>query len=216
MATSLAWWPALIVAMVDAGALDTARGQLEGLRAAAEERGLDLRAQIVGLDALLALGHGDAASASEGFARAVELAGPDVQVLDRAELHHRFGRLLVGSGRRRDGLAQLRQARELLVGAEPFVQRVEADLAAAGMRAPRRGPRSPLELTDRERDVVALIVAGMSNREAAAELYVSDKAVEYHLGNVYAKLGIRSRRELRERLHARTAPDPQQAAPAQI
>jgi DNA-binding CsgD family transcriptional regulator len=36
--------------------------------------------------------------------------------------------------------------------------------------------------------------------EAAAELYVSEKAVEYHLGNVYARLGIRSRRELRARL----------------
>jgi DNA-binding NarL/FixJ family response regulator len=92
-----------------------------------------------------------------------------------------------------------------LAGAEPFLRRIEADLAAAGMHAPRqepgrRGPRSPLELTDREQDVVALVRRGLTNREAAAELYISDKAVEYHLGNVYAKLGIRSRRELRARL----------------
>ncbi|MBN9110360.1 MAG: helix-turn-helix transcriptional regulator [Pseudonocardia sp.] len=84
--------------------------------------------------------------------------------------------------------------------AAPFVARVEADLEAAGIHAPRGVGRSPTDLTDRERDVVALVVRGMTNGEAAAELYVSDKAVEYHLGNVYGKLGIRSRRELRAAL----------------
>ena len=48
--------------------------------------------------------------------------------------------------------------------------------------------------------MVALVRRGMTNREAAGELYVSEKAVEYHLGNVYAKLGIHSRRALRARL----------------
>ena len=76
---------------------------------------------------------------------------------------------------------------------------MDTELTAAGLRPPRHTPHSPLELTDRERDVVALVVRGMSNKEVAAELYVSAKAVEYHLGNVYAKFGIRSRRELRER-----------------
>jgi DNA-binding CsgD family transcriptional regulator len=71
------------------------------------------------------------------------------------------------------------------------------------MHAPRSATRrSPLALTERERDVVALVVQGMTNREAAAELYISGKAVEYHLGNVYGKLGIRSRRELRARVRA--------------
>ena len=52
-------------------------------------------------------------------------------------------------------------------------------------------------MTARERDVVTLIAAGSTNREAATSLYVSVKAVEYHLGNVYAKLHIGSRRELK-------------------
>ncbi|WP_181784030.1 helix-turn-helix domain-containing protein, partial [Pseudonocardia pini] len=59
-------------------------------------------------------------------------------------------------------------------------------------------PPGVRDLTDREREVVALVGRGMTNREVAAELYVTDKAVEYHLGNVYAKLGIRSRRNLRD------------------
>ncbi len=52
-------------------------------------------------------------------------------------------------------------------------------------------------LTERERDVVALVRQGYTNREVAETLFVSVKAVEYHMGNIFAKLGIRSRRELR-------------------
>jgi ATP/maltotriose-dependent transcriptional regulator MalT len=198
MATTLAWWPPIIAATVDVGEVDSAQAQLGRLRVAVAERGLDLEALLLGLAALLALRGGDTAAATDGFARATAQAGPDVNVLDRADLHHRYGRLLVGTGRRRDGIEQLQRARALLVGADPFRVRVEADLAAAGLRPPQHTARSPLGLTDRERDVVALVAKGMSNRETAAELYVSAKAVEYHLGNVYAKLGIRSRRELRD------------------
>ena len=57
--------------------------------------------------------------------------------------------------------------------------------------------RPALDLTDREGDVVSLVAKGLSNREIAGQLYVSVKTVEYHLGNVFAKLGISSRRELR-------------------
>ncbi len=206
MATSLGWWPMIISATIDRGDLGAARDQLDRLRAAADERGLGMQALIVGLAGRLALASGDADSAIDGLRRATMLAGPDVQVLDRAELHHRLGQLLVARGRRRDGLAQLHRARELLDGAEPFLRRVDADLASAGLRSSRapRGAsrRSPLALTERERDVVALVAQGLTNREAAAELYISDKAVEYHLGNVYGKLGIRSRRELRARVGA--------------
>jgi DNA-binding NarL/FixJ family response regulator len=45
--------------------------------------------------------------------------------------------------------------------------------------------------------VVALVQQGYTNREVAATLFVSTKAVEYHMGNIFSKLGIRSRRELR-------------------
>ena len=77
---------------------------------------------------------------------------------------------------------------------------MEADLASHGITVGERGSRSPLELTDRERDVAVLVAKGMTNREIAAELYVSQKAVDYHLGHIFAKLGITSRRELRGRV----------------
>lgn len=200
MASSLTWWPAAVLAMLDDGDVVSARSHVERLRRAAHERRIDLGAQLTGLAALIAEAEGHPDAAADGLARATDPAGPDVPVLDRADLHRRYGLLLVHRGRRREGVAQLRRAAALLTGAEPFLRRVEADLAAVGKPGSRRAPRSPLDLTERERDVVALVVRGMTNREAAAELYVSDKAVEYHLGNVYAKLGIRSRRELRRRL----------------
>lgn len=200
MATSLNWWSMVVSALIDTGRVDAARAQLGLLRAAVEERGLSLAAPLASLEAQLLLAGGDTDGAVARFTEAVTLVDPDDHVLDRGEVHHRLGRLLVAQGKRRDGVARLRRARDVLDGAIPFVTRVEADLEAAGIHAPRGAGRSPTDLTERERDVVALVVRGMTNREVAAELYVSDKAVEYHLGNVYGKLGIRSRRELRAAL----------------
>ena len=77
---------------------------------------------------------------------------------------------------------------------------MEVDLASNGITVGRRGSRSPLELTDRERDVAVLVAKGMTNREVAAELYVSQKAIDYHLGHIFGKLGITSRRDLRQRV----------------
>jgi DNA-binding CsgD family transcriptional regulator len=56
--------------------------------------------------------------------------------------------------------------------------------------------RGHAELTPQEDAVTALVAQGLSNREVAAELYVSPKTVQYHLTRIYAKLGVRSRAEL--------------------
>lgn len=52
------------------------------------------------------------------------------------------------------------------------------------------------DLTAQELRVARLVAFGMSNRETAAELYLSPKTVEYHLGHAYAKLGVRTRHQL--------------------
>jgi DNA-binding CsgD family transcriptional regulator len=116
-------------------------------------------------------------------------------------LHHFYGRMLSARGDRRRAVNHLRSARELLaaVGAQPFAERVDADLAQVGIRSGQNPvSRSTIDLTDRERDVALLVARGLSNPEVAARLYVSRKAVEYHLGNIYGKLGISGRRELRD------------------
>jgi DNA-binding NarL/FixJ family response regulator len=59
-------------------------------------------------------------------------------------------------------------------------------------------------LTNREQDVASLVAKGLTNREVAAQLYVSSKAVEYHLRNIFGKLGISSRNDLPAALFARS------------
>jgi DNA-binding NarL/FixJ family response regulator len=54
-----------------------------------------------------------------------------------------------------------------------------------------------LELTSRETEVAHLVGKGRSNPEIAAELFISRKAVEYHLGHIYAKCGLHARQQLR-------------------
>ena len=72
-------------------------------------------------------------------------------------------------------------------------------LARVSGRAP-----GPVELTVTETRVVELVTRGLTNREVAAELFVSVRAVESALTKSYAKLGVRSRTELAARLHDRT------------
>ena len=121
-------------------------------------------------------------------------------VLDRAQLHHTLGQLLAASGDPDGATAQLRAAHQLLatVQAEPFTERLAAGLRTAGLPRPRRSSRRPDELTSRENDVATLAAKGLTTPEIASQLYLSVNTVEYHLRNVYTKLGINSRRELRE------------------
>ena len=123
----------------------------------------------------------------------------------RAELLLASGRLARLLGRRRDAVQRLTQARDILAGlrARPLLERCTRELAASGL--PSRLD-DPLALTPREDYVVALVLRGLSNREVAAELFLTTRTVEYHLRNVYAKLGVRGRPGLR-RLRAAAGPD---------
>jgi DNA-binding NarL/FixJ family response regulator len=86
--------------------------------------------------------------------------------------------------------------------AEPWADRTRAELRATGESA-RRGTDSGAEqLTSRELQVALVVAEGATNRDAAARLYLSAKTIDFHLGNIYRKLGIRSRTELARRLSA--------------
>jgi DNA-binding CsgD family transcriptional regulator/tetratricopeptide (TPR) repeat protein len=110
------------------------------------------------------------------------------------------GRLLRRSGQRAEAVDRLRGARSLFAAlrAAPFTERADQELAACHLpRDPAAEKKSYLELTSRETEVAHLVGMGLSNPEIAAELFISRKAVEYHLSNIYAKYGIHSRQQLR-------------------
>jgi DNA-binding CsgD family transcriptional regulator/tetratricopeptide (TPR) repeat protein len=199
-----AWRTRLISALIDTGALAGAAAQIEVLAAATAGQNPGIASRLACLRARLHAKAGELNAAAKAFTSALETQGPDEPYLDAALLHQEYGRLLLASGDRRDGLAQLMQARGMLadVGAVPYLKRLDADLAGAGVRSPGPAGSPALALTERESDVAALVAKGMTNGEVAAQLYVSVNTVEYHLRHVFAKLGIRSRRELRARSFA--------------
>ena len=75
--------------------------------------------------------------------------------------------------------------------------RTEEELAACDLPSDRASKQPVLALTSRETEVAHLVGKGLSNPEIAAELFISRKAVEYHLGNIYAKCGLHGRQQLR-------------------
>jgi DNA-binding CsgD family transcriptional regulator len=109
-----------------------------------------------------------------------------------------YGEWLRRRGRRVDARDQLRAAHEIFTstGAEAFAERARHELMSTGERARKRTVATTGHLTEREAQVARLARDGLSNPEIGTRLFLSPRTVEYHLGNVFAKLGISSRHEL--------------------
>src|SRR5262249_48658633 len=105
-------------------------------------------------------------------------------------------------GRRLDGRIQLRAAHEVFsnMGAEAFAERARGELLATGETARKRTVEARDVLTPQETQIARLTAEGHTNAEIGNRLFISPRTVEYHLGKVFAKLGITSRRELRQAL----------------
>ena len=113
-----------------------------------------------------------------------------------------FGQRLRRDGARIEAREQLRAAADgfRAIGAAPWVEAAERELGATGERLRRRERDTPEELTTQERAIADLVAAGASNKDVAAELFLSPKTVEAHLTRVYRKLGVNSRNQLARRL----------------
>jgi DNA-binding CsgD family transcriptional regulator len=151
---------------------------------------------------LTAMARGDLAGAVRFFEEALVQHGRIPMPFERARTL-----LALGSAQRR--ARERRAARESLeqvltifeqLGAVIWAQRAKAELARIAGRAP-----SPGQLTAAERRVAGLVAEGRTNKEVAAELVVTVRTVEPTLTKVYAKLGVRSRTELTQRLSTRSA-----------
>ena len=125
-------------------------------------------------------------------------------------------RTLLALGERLRRAKQRAEAREPLnaaldaferLGARPWAERARTELRATGGQASgRRAQAAAEQLTPHELQIAVLVAQGMTNREAAAALFLSPKTIEYHLGQIYRKLDVRGRAQL-ARLMAMELPE---------
>ena len=125
----------------------------------------------------------------------------------RAQLargHLLYGEWLRRERRRSEAREQLRTAHEMLeaMGMDGFAERARRELQATGETARKRTVQATVALTAQEAQVARLARDGLSNPQIGARLFISTRTVQYHLGKVFAKLGISSRAQLEQVLPA--------------
>lgn len=141
----------------------------------------------------------DHATAEQHYAASIAHLSAADAAGDLARTHLLYGEWLRRRRRRRDAREHLAAAVRSFdaSGARPFADRARHEYAATGETLPP--PASAADLTPQEALVAELASAGKTNPEIAAALFVSPSTVDYHLRKVYRKLGIASRRQLRDR-----------------
>ncbi len=121
---------------------------------------------------------------------------------DLARARLSYGEWLRRSRRRVDARQQLRSAYDAfaLMGAWAFLERSRRELVATGEKVRKRTDETRDDLTPQEQQIARLAREGLTNPEIGAQLFISPRTVEWHLRKVFTKLGINSRKGLREAL----------------
>jgi DNA-binding CsgD family transcriptional regulator len=189
------WRPDLIEAYTRAGRDADALEQLEILERQATRTGQAL-ARVTALRGRAMLA-GDA-EFREAFERALAAHEALPMPFERARTLLAYGERLRRAKQRADARAPLQQALQGFerLGARQWAERARAELRATGQSGGRRAEAAAEQLTPHELQVAILVAQGMTNREAAAALFLSPKTIEYHLGQIYRKLDVRSRTQL--------------------
>jgi DNA-binding CsgD family transcriptional regulator len=141
---------------------------------------------------------GQGGSAEREFTDALALHAQSGNPFDRARTELLYGEFLRRGRRRAEARKHLRAALEAFehLRAEPWAERARSELRASGETARKRDASSIDQLTPQELQIAHLVAEGHSNKEVAAQLFLSPRTVEYHLRKVFAKLGVTSRAEL--------------------
>ena len=140
----------------------------------------------------------DGADAESAYAEAVARLAATPLRFDHARAHLVFGEWLRREGRRVDARQHLGDAYEDFaeMGAAGFAERARRELLATGEKVRKRQVDTQTDLTPQEEHIARLARDGRTNAEIGAELFISVRTVEWHLRNVFTKLGIPSRKEL--------------------
>jgi DNA-binding CsgD family transcriptional regulator len=140
--------------------------------------------------------HGDAAE--RFFDEALNYHNRAHRPFERARTALAYGAFLRRTRRRIDARKHLYAALEVFesLGATRWEERARIELRASGQTARRRDPSTITDLTPQEIQVARFVARGLSNREVATQLFLSPRTIDFHLRNVFAKLGISSRTQL--------------------
>jgi DNA-binding CsgD family transcriptional regulator len=140
--------------------------------------------------------------AEELYVEALDRLARTRMAVDLARAHLLYGEWLRRHRRRLDARKQLRTAHELFsdFGMEAFSERARVELQATGEHARRRTVDTLGQLTPQEAQISHLVAQGNTNREIAAQLFISPSTVEYHLRKAFRKLGVTSRTQLANRV----------------
>ena len=145
-------------------------------------------------------------AAEEEYREAIDLLGKTRMATHLARARLVYGEWLRREKRRIDARDQLRSAFDALasMGAEAFAERARRELQATGETVRKRSDDTRVDLTPQEEEIAQLACEGRTSSEIGAQLFIGRRTVEWHLGNVFAKLDIGSRLELDQALRKRS------------
>ena len=187
--------PELVEAAVRGGDAELARDALERLADTTQPCGTDW---ALGIEARCRALLSDGETAERLYQEAIDRLGRTRLRTELARAHLLYGEWLRRESRRVDAREQLRAAygQFTAIGMEAFADRARGELQTTGEKVRKRTIETRDDLTAQEWQIAQLARDGLSNPEIAARLFLSPRTVEWHLHNVFTKLGIRSRREL--------------------
>lgn len=185
--------PELVESAVRCGEDATARSALDSLVERAEAAGTRMALGVAaGARAMVD-------DSEEHHREALEHLTDSSLPLHLARAHLRYGEWLRRAGRRRDAREHLRVASEQTseIGMEAFARRAAAELRATGEVARSRSEHPYDQLTMQEMHIARQVATGATTKEVATSLFLSPRTVDAHLRNIFRKLGVTSRRQLR-------------------
>lgn len=190
--------PELIEAAVRVGALELAAETDRRLTERSRASGTDWSLGIAARSHALLVGDGRADAL---YAESIERLARTRIAVDLARAHLLYGEWLRRQRRRLDARDELQIAHEMFsrFGMEAFAERARVELRAAGEHARKRTVETPDQLTPQESQVARLAAQGNTNKEIAAQLFISAYTVEYHLHKAFRKLDVKSRTQLAQR-----------------
>ena len=187
--------PELVEAASRSGDTELARNALERLAETTQPAGTDF---ALGIEARCRALLSDGAAAEPLYREAIERLSRTQLRPELARAHLLFGEWLRREGRRVEAREQLHTAHDMFaaIGMEAFAERARRELVATGGKARKRSVEKRDQLTPQEEQIARLARDGRTNPEIGAQLFLSARTVEWHMGKVFTKLGIGSRREL--------------------